>query len=136
MNATQVVRPSRPPSATEPWTDARRNARPSASDPPTFGELLGKTLQLIGVVVVAGPPVVLLAGPLLLLALVLIGPFALLFTLVVLFVVALVLVALTGALLAMPFLLVSHLREHRAVHASISAPAGQPVSVESRRAIA
>jgi len=104
--------------------------------PPTFGEILDEILPLVGVVVVAGPPVVLLAGPLVLGALMLAGPFALAATMVLVLVVALVaaaaLLALTGAVVATPYLLARRLREHREGHAHIGAPAAQLVAVHSR----
>jgi hypothetical protein len=61
----------------------RPPAPPAVHDPPTFGEMLEELLPVIGVVLVAGPPVVLLLlGPLVLFALMLAGPFALAVTLV------------------------------------------------------
>ena len=103
---------------------------------PTFGEMLGESLPLIGVVVVAGPPVILLAAPLVLGALMLAGPFAVVATLVLVVVMALVaaaaLVALTGAIAATPQRLVRRLgarRTHRA-------RAGRLVAVEPRQGAA
>lgn len=136
MTTTKEIRPPRAPRPTEPWGDARRNARPAASANPTFGEALDETLPLIGVVPVYGPPIVLLAGPWLLIALMLAGPFAVLFTLVVLLVAACALVGLIGAILAAPSLLVRQLRGHGTGHASTRAPAAQLAAVESRRAAA
>jgi hypothetical protein len=114
---------------------------PSAvHDRPTFGEMLEEILPLIFVVAVAGPPVVLLAGPLVLGALMLAGPFALAATGVLVVVVALVaaavVVAPAGAIVATPYLLVRRLRGHRRGHAHIGAPAGQLVAVESRHGAA
>ena len=83
------------------------------SERPTVGAML------------AGPPVVFLLGPALFLVLMLAGSFACLFAL---------LVALTGAILAAPYLLVRHRRRNRVRHASIGAPAAQPVAIESPRA--
>jgi hypothetical protein len=109
-------------------------------DSPTFGEMLDEVLPLIGVVVVAGPPVLLLAGPLVLGALILAGPFALAATMVLVVIVALVaaavLLALTGAVLATPYLLVRRLRGHREGHAHIGAPAAQLVAVDARHGVA
>ncbi len=56
MTTTELIRPPRDAGATEPWSAARRHARPAASANPTFGEMLEETLPLIGVVPVAGPP--------------------------------------------------------------------------------
>jgi hypothetical protein len=110
---------------------------PSAvHDLPTSGDMLAEILPMIGVVVVAGPPVVLLAGPLVLGALMLAGPFALAVTVALVIVVALgaaaVLCALTGAIVATPYLLVRRLRGLQRGHAHGGAPAGQLVAVESR----
>jgi hypothetical protein len=44
------------------------------------------------------------------------------------------LVALAGAILATPYLLVRHLRRHRTGHLSVSSPAVQLVSAQSQRA--
>jgi hypothetical protein len=136
MTTTELIRPPGAPRPTEPRGDARRNARPAASANPTFGETLDETVSLIGVVPVYGPPIVLLAGPWLLFALMLAGPFALLFTFAVLLVAAWALVGLIGAILAAPSLLVRRLRGHGAGHASTRAPAAWLAAVKSRRAAA
>jgi hypothetical protein len=133
MTTTELITPPRAPSPPEPWSDAPRNARPATSAYPTFGEMLDETVPLIGVIPVAGPPVVLVAGPWLLFGLMLAGPFAVLFTLVVLFVAVAAVVGLIGAILAAPYLLVRHVRGYRAAHASARAPAAQADAVESER---
>jgi hypothetical protein len=91
---------------------------------------------VIGVVDVAGPPVIFVAGPWLLLALMLIGPFALLVTFVVVGLVAAALLVTLAAILAAPFALVRRL--HRGYRASqaISVPATQAASLHSRRVAA
>jgi hypothetical protein len=99
---------------------------------PTVGETLAETLPLVGVVPVYGPPVIVVAGPWLLLALMVAGPFALLVTLVVLLTAAAALVGLIGAILAAPYLLFRHLRGYRTGHASLRAPAAPLVPVGSR----
>jgi hypothetical protein len=111
----------------------RSTPRSPVSKRPTAGAMLDEILPLIGVIPVAGPPVVLLAGPWLLFALMLAGPFAFLFTLVVLLVAAAALIGLIGAILAAPYLLVRHVRGYRAAHASARAPAAQADAVESER---
>ena len=89
-----------------------RGAGPPESEP-TFGEMLEETVSLLEVIPVYGPPIILVAGPWLIVALMLAGPFAVLLTLVVLLVAAAALVALTGAILAAPFLLLTRLlRRH------------------------
>jgi hypothetical protein len=83
---------------------------PTASAPPTRGDLLADVVPLIDTVFVAGPPVLVAWVAALLLTLMLVGPFALLVTFVVVFVAAAALVTLAGAILAVPYLLVRHLR--------------------------
>jgi hypothetical protein len=99
----------------------RRDARALPPRHLASGGMLDEVLPLIGVVAVAGPPVVLLAGPLSIFVLALIAPFALLLTFAALFVVAVAFVAFAGAVLAAPFLLVDRLRAHRARRASVTA---------------
>jgi hypothetical protein len=77
--------------------------------------MLDEILPLIGVIPVAGPPVVLVAGPWLVFALMLAGPFAVLFTVVVVLVAAAALISLIGAA---PYLLVRHLHCARARHST------------------
>ena len=89
----------------------------TTSRSPTRGDLHAELLPVIGTIYVAGPPVLLLWAGTVLLALMLAGPFALLVTLVALLVVAMLLVALAGAILASPNLLIRHFRRHRAEHA-------------------
>jgi membrane protein implicated in regulation of membrane protease activity len=109
-------------------------------DLPAFGEMLAELLSLIFVVVVAGPPVVLLAGPLVIGALMLAGPFALAATGVLVVVLALIalaaLVALARAVVATPSLLVRRYRGLRGRRAHRGAPAEQLVVVESRHGVA
>jgi hypothetical protein len=135
MNTTAQIRPPRTPSGPKQPTDPRRR-----SERPTFREMLAEIVPLIGFVPGYGPPVVFVLGPWLLLGLMLAGPLAWLFALVVVMIVAAtVLAALTAAILAIlaaPYLLVRHLRRHRARHASISAPAVQAVAIESPRVAA
>lgn len=135
MTTTALIQPSPPPSANKLCSDAPRNARHPTSEPPTFGEVLAGILPLIGVVVVAGPPLVAMAGFAVLLAVLVWPPFMLVTLVVVALVAATVLVALTGAILAMPNLLVRRLRRHRPRRA-ISGPAAQLVPVQLPRAAA
>jgi|1186.fasta_scaffold162264_1 hypothetical protein len=108
---------------------------------PTWGGMLGEIVSVTGVVLVAGPPIVLLLGPWLLFVLMLAGPFAVLVTLVVLFIAAMALVALVLATLASPYLLVGHLLRYRrerrvAVQASTGVASPRLLPTESRRAAA
>jgi hypothetical protein len=77
---------------------------------------------LLEAVPVAGPPAVLLAGPLVLFALLLAGPVALLATLVVVLAVAAALLATLAAIVASPYLLVRHLRARHAAPAADAEP--------------
>jgi hypothetical protein len=119
-------------------TSLIRPPAPSRVDhTPAFGEMLAELLPLIGVVAVAGPPVLLLAGPLVLGVLMLAGPFAVLATLVLLvaLIASAVLVVLTGAIAATRYSLVQ-LRVHREGHAHSSAPTGQLVAIHPRHGAA
>jgi hypothetical protein len=90
-------------------------------------------VELIGAVPGEGPPLILLAAPLVLFALALTGPFLLLLTLVVLLVACAVLVALAGAIVASPYLLVRRLGRRRLPRARRSAAVAQFVPVDSGR---
>ena len=121
-------------------TLTRPPTRSAVHDLPTFGEMLQDLLPVIGVVVVAGPPVVFLVGPLLLFALLLVGPFALAATMVVLvgtvLVAAAALAALGAAIAATADLLVGRLGGHHRRHAHTGASAGMLDAVGSTRAAA
>jgi hypothetical protein len=98
-------------------------------------EMLAELLPVIDTVYVAGPPLVLAWTATVLFALMLAGPFALLVALVLVLVAAMAVVGLAAAILASPYLLVRHLRAHRAARV-VSRPAPQLVTVESSRAAA
>jgi hypothetical protein len=132
MATTELFTPRRAPTPPEPWSDAHRNARPAAFAEPSLGEFVGETDSLLGAVPLYGPPVIVLAAPWLLLSLMLVGPFALMVTLVVALFAVAVLVGLIGAILAAPYLLVRHLRASRAAHAPLRAAAPQFVVGASR----
>jgi hypothetical protein len=102
--------------------------------PPSPGAMLEELVPLVGVIPVAGPPAILLAGPWIFFALMLAGPVALLLTIVVAMLAAGLLIA---AIAALPFLLVRYLRSVRARHATAPAvaqplPAHLPALVHSR----
>jgi hypothetical protein len=136
MNTTAI----RPPSAsgrTARRNDAGHHAAPAASDRPTFRAMLGELVPLVDAIAGYGPPVIFLAGPWLLLGLVLTGPFTVLVVVVAFMVVAAtVVVALTAALLAIPYLLVGRLRRHRASEAFTDDRAAQLIAIESPRVVA
>jgi hypothetical protein len=112
----------------------------AADELPTLREMLAEILPLIGVVVVAGPPVILLAGPLILGALMLAGPFLLVATGALVVVSALVAIAavvgLMRAIVATPSVVARHFRGLRGRHAHGAAPAGQLLVVKSRHGVA
>jgi hypothetical protein len=107
----------------------------AASESPTVGELLEDTLPVIDTVYVAGPPLLLVWAGTVLLALMLAGPFALLVTVVVALAVATALVALAGAIVASPFLLVHRVRARRQQRAA-TVPAPPLASVQPQHVIA
>lgn len=95
---------------------------------PNFGDEVDETLELVGVIPVAGPAAIFIAAPWLLLGLMLAGPFAFLVTFVLVVVAAAVLVALTAAIVAAPFVAARHIRRSWAAHA----PTGRPVPWDAR----
>src|SRR4051794_40799189 len=106
MNTTEPLTPPPPASVTTPWSDVADAAPRTSGERPTFREMLDDVLPVIGVVFVAGPPVIFVAGPWLLLVLMLSGPFALVVAFVVVGLVAGALLATPGALVVAPFVLV------------------------------
>ena len=81
---------------------------PQAPEHPAYDEGPDEVVPLTGVVAVAGPPVILVAGPL-------------------------VLVTLAGAIVASPYLLIRHLAGHGLPSAPRRLPAAQLVPLGSRR---
>ena len=137
MNTTALIRPPSASGRTGRRNDAGHHAASAASDRPTFRVMLGELVPLVDAIAGYGPPVIFLAGPWLLLGLVLTGPFTVLMVVVAFMVVAAtVVVALTAALLVVPYLLVGHLRRHRASHAFSDDRATQLVAIESPRVVA
>jgi hypothetical protein len=91
--------------------------------------MVGECVSLLCCVAFYGPPVVFLAAPCLFLALLLIGPFAVIVTLVVALLVTAALVAGIGALLATPYLMIRR-------RASVPRPVTVRMPVELRRVAA
>jgi len=108
-------------SATPPPTASRPPGSASAGRP-TWSEVFAQTEPLIGAAAFFGPPIIYVLGPWLLLALLLIGPFALIFTLLLVLAVAAGLLAMFVAVIASPYLLIRHLHAHRPVPAKLPAP--------------
>ena len=86
----------------------------SAPHERTARAMLRELSPLIGAVPVAGPPAVLLAAPWLVLTIVLAGPFALLFTFVLVVLAVALVISAVAAIAASPYLLARHLRAARA----------------------
>jgi hypothetical protein len=135
MNTTELIRPPAALGRAASPDEAGHNA--SLSEHRTFGEMLAEIIPLIGAVAGYGPPIISLAGPWLLLAVMLSGPFAFLLVLVLaMLVAAAVLVALTAAFLAAPYLLTRGVRRYRARRAFRNSHATQLVPVASTRVVA
>jgi hypothetical protein len=137
MTTTEPLTPlPSPPSATAPWSDAPSDAPLTPTERPTFGEILDDVLPVIGVICVAGPPVVFLAGPWLLLALMLSGPFALVVAFVAVGLAAIALLVTLAAICAAPYVLVRRLQRSYRASQGISVPATQVASLGSPRVAA
>jgi hypothetical protein len=131
MNPSEPHSPAPRPSATTPWGDAPRTASLSATELPTFGEMLEDVLPVIGVVVVAGPPVIFVAAPWLLLGLMLSGPFALLVAFVVVGVVAAAVLVTVAGIVAAPYVLVRRLHRRYWATRAIGVPRTEVASLHS-----
>jgi len=137
MTATELTRPLDAPDGVEPdraadQSDSDERAS-AASEHQARHERLGEIAPLIDAIPGYGPPAIVLAGPLVLFALVLAGPFLLLLTLVVLLVACAGLATLAGAIVASPYLLVRRLGGQRLPRTHRSAAAVQFVPVDSGR---
>jgi len=134
MTATESLTSPPPASAMSSWGDAAPGAGPVERR--TFREILDDVLPVIGVVVVAGPPVVFLAAPWLLLALMLSGPFALLVAFVVAGLVAAALLVTLAGILAAPFVVARRLRRRYRASQVLSVPAPQVATLHAPRVAA
>jgi hypothetical protein len=103
---------------------------------PTLRETLDDVLPVIGVVFVAGPPVVFLAAPWVLLALMLAGPFALVVAFVAVVLAAVAAVVALAAIATAPVLLVRHLHHRYQSARPVSVPVPQVASMGTRRVAA
>jgi len=122
MNTTAPQLTHAPPQSATPRPIA---SRPPDSAPPgrlTWGEMFAQTEPLIAAPAFFGPPIIHVFGPWLLLALLLIGPFALIFTLLLVTAAAACLLAVCVAVIASPYLLIRHLHAHGPVPAKLPAP--------------
>jgi hypothetical protein len=98
--------------AEESRREAHRHDRPAGDERPTVCELLQRVVPGIFFVPLAGPPVILLLGPWLILVLLIIPPAAFLITLVL----------VLGALIASPYLVVRNLQARHESGASRPLP--------------
>jgi hypothetical protein len=110
---------------TQAFSVGEHDARPSAarrrgsplSARPTWGKVFDEGAPLIGAPAFFGPPVIVVLGPWLLLVLLLIGPFVLILTVMLVLAVAMGLLAVFVAVIATPYLLIRHLHARGMVHA-------------------
>jgi hypothetical protein len=86
---------------------------PPACRPPSLRDQAAELAPVVGAIFVAGPPVALAWTATVLFALMLAGPFALVAAFVVVLLAAATAVALAGAILAAPYLLVRHVAKRR-----------------------
>jgi hypothetical protein len=105
------------PESAAPRTFPTRPRGSASPEQPTLAEELGETAPLIGAPAFYGPPISFLLGPWLLLVLLLSGPFALIFTILVVLALAAVALAVVAAVIAGPYLLIRHLHRHGRVQA-------------------
>lgn len=118
MHTTEPLTPA-PATATSPRGDGAHKAALAPSESPTFRDMLDDVLPVIGVIFVAGPPVIVLAGPWLVLVLMLSGPFALVVAFVLVGLVAAALLVTVAAIVVAPFVLVRRLhRSYRSGRAT------------------
>jgi hypothetical protein len=113
-----------------------KHITPTASGHPTLRREVAEIDPLIGTVYVAGPPVLLAWAGTVLFALMLAGPFALLVAFIVALAAAAALVALAGAILATPYLLIRHVRSRLAERRHVSdgwAPIATVVAARTAR---
>jgi hypothetical protein len=90
-----------------------QSVSPPTSAIPDVAAMILEVVSLIGFVAVAGPPVLFIAAPWILLALLLAGPFAVLLALVLALAAAAVLVGCIAAMLATPYLMFRRRRAAR-----------------------
>ena len=110
-----------PPQSASPRPIGGRPESLTPTDRPDWGEVLGETATMAGVPAFFGPPIRIVLVPWLLLVLMLIGPFALIVTGVLVVMVAVTLVALVVAAIASPYLLIRRLHAHRMLHPNVPA---------------
>ena len=116
MNSNTPQPTHGPPGSATPRPVAASRWDSASSGRPTWGETLIETAPIVGAPAFFGPPVTFVLGPWLLMVLLLIGPFALLVTFLLVLALAVSLLAVFVAVIASPFLLVRHLHARGMVH--------------------
>ena len=122
MNTTAPQLTQAPPQSATPPPIASRPPGSASPGRPTWGAAFAQTAPLISAPAFFGLPIIYVLGPWLLLVLLLIGPFALIFTLVLVLVAAAGLLAVCIAVIASPYLLIWHLYAHGTGPAKPRAP--------------
>ena len=110
--------------------------KPPPVETPTFVERVAEYMPWIGFVFVAGPPVLFLVVPCLVLALSLLPAFAFLVTLVAALIALMVVAVCAGALIATPYLMIRRVRIGRRVRSDVGERTAHVVAVGSREATA
>ncbi|HEY2771736.1 MAG TPA: hypothetical protein VGI87_14270 [Solirubrobacteraceae bacterium] len=116
MNNTTRQTTHTPPDSATAHPVAGRRLRAASPEHLTLGRVFDERAPLISAPAFFGPPVMFVLGPWLLLVLMLIGPFALIVTIVLAVAVAGAVLALLAAVIASPFLVIRHLHGHGTLH--------------------
>jgi hypothetical protein len=130
MTTTKPLTPSYEPDATGAPGDVRGTQRP------TVAEILADIVPVIGVVFVAGPPVIFIAAPWLLFVLMLSGPFAVLVAFAAVSVAAAALVTALAGILATPYLMLRGRHRRGQTRHPIAVAGAHVAPLEPRRAAA
>jgi hypothetical protein len=101
---------------------AARQRGSASADRRAWAEIFAETVPIIDAPACYGPPVTFVLGPWLLLVLLLIGPFALIVTVLLVLAIAAGLLAVCVAVIASPYLLIRHLHAHGTVGGKPRAP--------------
>jgi hypothetical protein len=125
MNTTTSQLAHGRPESAGPVPITRQRQGSVSPEHPTWSEAFYERAPLIGAPAFYGPPISFLLAPWLLLVLLLVGPFALIFTILVVLAVGAAVLAVAAAVIASPYLLVRHLHGHAMVHAKSRAPGHQ-----------
>ncbi len=122
MNTTASQLTHAPHQSATPRPIASRPPGSASPGRPTWGAAFAQTAPLISAPAFFGPPIIYVLGPWLLVVLLLIGPFALIFTLLLVTAAAAALLAVCVAVIASPYLLTRHLHAHGTARAKPRVP--------------